>query len=344
MSDMPPDRVCELSANENPSPPSPRVIAAIAEASRQLNRYPEGEDDALRAAVAAALGRGVTPEHVLTGASGSDVLELIARVHLNPGDEAIVCPPAFSVYAPQIRRQRAQVVSVPLDPRTFACETDAVLRAVTSKTRMLYLCNPGNPTGVVIPAATLDTLLDRLPADVVVVADEVYAHYVAHPQFPDSLGQVLVGRPLIVVHSFSKAYALAGLRLGYAVSSPAVVKRIAAARRKFHLGRLEIAAGIAALSDQEFVRASVDLVHRELPFFYETFRRLGLTYWPSDANFVLFRAPGDAHTLQQTLSTHGVRVRTTDGNGLPGHLRVTVGLVNENRRFAAALEEALSCA
>jgi histidinol-phosphate aminotransferase len=146
------------------------------------------------------------------------------------------------------------------------------------------------------------------------------------------------------VHSFSKAYALAGLRLGYAIAPPEIARRIAAVRRKFHLGRLELAAGLAALEDSAFVRESVALVHDELPRFYDTFRRLQLTYWPSDGNFVLFRAPGDAAALQQALLASGVRVRTTDGNGLAGHLRVTVGWPEENRRFAAALEQVLSCA
>lgn len=335
--------VCDLSANENPSAPSPRVLAAIAEAARQLNRYPEHDDDVLRAAVASTLGRGLTPDHVLTGSSGSDVLELVARVHLDAGDEAIICPPTFTVYAPQIKRQRATVVEVPLDPTTFACDATAVLRAVTARTRLVYLCNPGNPTGVVIPAATVDRLLDRLPPEVLVIADEVYFQYVTSPDFPDSIGHVLANRRVVVVHSFSKAYALAGLRLGYAIAPPDVARRTAAARRKFHLGRLDVAAGVAALSDQAFVRDSVALVHRELPVFYAAFARLQISYWPSDANFVLFRAPGDASRLQRALLARGVRIRTTDANGLPGHLRVTVGVPDENRRFVAALEDALSC-
>ena len=336
--------ICDLSANENPSTPSPRVLAAIAAAAERLNRYPDREDDELREAVATALGRGLTPEHVLTGASGSDVLELIARVHLDHGDEAIVCPPTFTVYAPQIQRLRATVIKVPLDPRTFACDVDAVLDAVTARTRIVYVCNPGNPTGVIVPSSAVERLLDRLPESVLVLADEVYFQYVTSALYPDSIGHVLSSRSVIVVHSFSKAYGLAGLRLGYAIAAPPVAQRIAAARRKFHLGRLDVAAGVAALSDTAFVRNSVALVHRELPGFYEAFDRLRLTYWRSDANFVLFKAPGDAAALQRALLERGVRIRTTDGNGLPGHLRVTVGLPEENRRFLSALVEAVSCA
>jgi histidinol-phosphate aminotransferase len=344
MSDGRASDICDLSANENPSAPSPRVLAAIAAAAQRLNRYPDREDEELREAVANALGRGLTPEHVLTGASGSEVLELIARVHLDHGDEAIICPPTFTVYAPQIQRLRATVIKVPLDPRTFACDVDAVLDAVTARTRIVYVCNPGNPTGVIIPSSAVERLLDRLPANVLVLADEVYFQYVTSARYPDSIGHVLSGRSMIVVHSFSKAYALAGLRLGYAIAAPPVTHRIAAARRKFHLGRLEVAAGVAALSDTAFVGDSVALVHRELPSFYAAFDRLRLTYWRSDANFVLFRAPGDAAALQQALLEKGVRIRTTNGNGLPGHLRVTVGLPAENRRFLFALDEVVSCA
>jgi histidinol-phosphate aminotransferase len=344
VSSQPPAAVCDLSGNENPSAPSARVIAAITQAAQRLNRYPAGEDDELRDAVAATIGRGLTPDHVVTGSSGSDVLELIARVHLSPTDEAILCPPTFTVYAPQIGRQGATAVAVPLDAATFACDVDAVLAAVTPRTRVLYLCNPGNPTGVAIPRSAVNRMIDALPSHVTLVADEVYFQYVTTPGFPDSIGHVLANRPVIVVHSFSKAYALAGLRLGYAIAPPEIARRIAGARRKYHLGRLELAAGLAALGDQEFVRQSVALVHEQLPLFYDAFRRLKVTYWPSNANFVLFQAPGDAGALQQALVARGVRIRTTDGNGLAGHLRVTVGLPEENRRFAAALAEVLSCA
>lgn len=309
-----------------------------------LNRYPDREDDVLRDAVASHVGRGLTPAHVFTGSSGSDVLELIARALLEPGDEVVVSQPTFQVYASTARHEQARVVAVPLDPVSLRLDVDAVLGAVTPTTRLIYLCNPGNPTGVVVPAADVDRLLAGLPERVVLVADEVYVHYVTSPDFPDSIGHVLAGRPVVVVHSFSKAYALAGLRLGYAVTTPDLAASIAGVRRKFHLGRLDVAAGVAALSDQAFVRKAADLVHRELPSFYDTFRRLGVTYWPSDANFVLFRPPGDAGELVRQLATRGVMVRTTDANGMPGHVRVTVGLPDENRRFAQALEEWLACA
>lgn len=344
MSAIPSAAVTELSANENPSPPSPRVAAAVVEALAHLNRYPEGEDAALREAVAGHLGRGLTPAHVVTGSSGSDVLELIARALLAPGDEVVVSQPTFQVYASTARRQQARVVTVPLDPVSLACDVDAVLGAVTPATRLVYLCNPGNPTGVVVPDASVEALLAGLPPRVVLVADEVYVHYVTSSAFPDSIGQVLAGRPVVVVHSFSKAYALAGLRLGYAVTRPDLAVTIGGVRRKFHLGRLDVAAGIAALADQDFVRTSVALVHEELPRFYDAFRRLGLTFWPTDTNFVLFRAPADANELVRALAARGVKVRTTDGNGLPGHVRVTVGRPDENQRFVAALEAVLACA
>jgi len=342
MSDPRREALCDLSANENPSPPSDHVVAAVAAAMRGINRYPEREDDQLREAVARHLGRGVTPAQVVTGASGSEALELAARALLEPGDEAIVCPPTFTVYAPTIRRQHAQVVEVPLDHETFALDVDAVLRAVTPRTRLVYVCNPGNPTGVMVPASAFDALLAALPPRVVVVADEVYADYVRRTDFPDSLGHVMAGTSVLVVHSFSKAYALAGLRLGYLVAAPETAAAIARVRRKFHLSRLDVAAGVAALEDQEFVGRSVALVHQELPFFYETFRRLGVRCWPTEGNFVLFRPRGDAGEVQRALAARGIRVRPTEGNGLPGHIRVTVGLPEENRRFLQALDEVIA--
>jgi histidinol-phosphate aminotransferase len=342
MSDERSAPICDLSANENPSPPSPAVVAAVVGAMQRINRYPDREDEDLRAAVAGRIGRGLTGAHVFTGASGSDVLELVARALLEPDDEAIICPPTFTVYRSTLTHQDTFVVEVPLDSESFGLDVDAVLAAVTPRTRLVYVCNPGNPTGVTIPASAVESLLAGLPPRVVVIADEVYHDYVDNPAFPDSIGHALAGRSVVVVHSFSKAYALAGLRLGYGVTTPGLAEAIARMKRKFHLGRLEVAAGVAALADQAFVETSVALVREERPFFYETFDRLGLRYWPSDANFVLVRPRGDAAEVQRALMARGVRVRTTDGNGLPGHLRVTVGLPEENRRFARALEAVLA--
>jgi histidinol-phosphate aminotransferase len=338
------DRPCELANNENPAGPSTRVLAAIADELPNLHRYPDATDAVLRTALAARFGRGLTVDHFFAGASGSDVLELVARALLEPDDEVIVCPPTFPVYATTARRERARVVEVRLEPGTFAHDVEAIARAVTPRTRLVYICNPGNPTGVAMPAVAFSALLDALPPEAVVVADEVYAHYVTSSEFPDSIGAVLAARPIVIVHSFSKVYGLAGLRLGYGVAPPALVARIARFHRRYHLGRLELVAGVAALADEAYVRASVERALTGRRQLCEGFERLGVVFWPSQANFVLMRPAVDAEEVCRKLADRGVRVRSTAANGLPGHVRVSIGLPAENTRLLEALDEVLSCA
>lgn len=334
----------DLRSNESPLAPPESVRAAIAAEIGNLNRYPARQDEALPAALAARFGRGLTPGHFLPALSGSDVLELIGRAHLAPGDEAIITSPTFPVYARTIRLLGATLVDVPLRPGSFEPDVDRIVAAVTPRTRLVFLCNPGNPTGVILPAAATEHLLDRLPPSVLTVIDEVYHHFVSRSDFPDAVGAVLAGRRAVVVHSFSKAYGLAGLRLGYAIAEPELITAIGRHRRDYHLSRLHVAGGLAALEARDYIRELVALVDEGRRYLAGELGRLGLHTWPSQTNFVLVRAPGDARELQQALQARGILVRTTDGNGLPGHLRVTVGLPGENRAFVEALAEVLRSA
>ena len=334
------DAFIDLSANESPLPPSPAVLAAIAHEASQLNRYP-ARDERLAVALASHYGRGLSPEHVVAAASGSEVLELLARAHLSPGDEAVISTPTFPVYAKTIARQGATIVDAPLDPDTFTCDIERILEAITDRTRLLYLCNPGNPTGVMMTGPACDALLAVLPSHVTLVIDEVYHHFVARTDFPDAVQYVLDGRPVVVVHSFSKVFGLAGMRLGYGMAPPATIERLARYKLDFHLGRLAVAAGIAALGDADYRRRVVDVVKSGKEYLYGELGRLRVPFWYSETNFVLIR-PADASDTHGALLKRGIRVRPTDGNGLPGHLRVTVGLPEENRHFIDALEAVLA--
>ena len=331
--------ILDLSANECPLPPSEAVIEAITRELAQLTRYPD-RDDPLPAAIAEYHGRGLTAGHIFTAASGSEVLELIARTYLAPGSEAIICSPTFPVYKTTSDLQRATLVDVPLEPGTFGHNVDAIVAAVTDRTRLLYVCNPGNPSGVTMSAAQVTALLDALPPLVTVVLDEVYYHFVERDDFPDSIGYVLAGRPVILVHTFSKAYGLAGMRLGYGIASPAVAAQVAAFKRVYHLARVASAAGIAALGDRDYVARLLAIVREGKQYLYRELDRLGIDFGRTETNFVLIRAPRPG--LHRRLQERGIRVRPTEGNGLPGYVRVTVGLPDENRRFIEALESVLS--
>jgi histidinol-phosphate aminotransferase len=329
----------ELGANENPLGPSPRVRDAILRELDRLHRYPPG-DEALRTALAASHGGGLTAGHFVTAASGSEVIELISRAFLERGDEIILSTPTFVVYAPMAERQGAAVVDVALDPHDFSLDVDRVLSAVTPRTRLLYVCNPGNPTGVMAPHADVMRLLTHLPPHVTLVSDEVYADYVDDPDFPDTTAALLADQRVIVIRSFSKVFGLAGLRLGYAFAPPAIIERLARFLRPYHLGRLALVAGIAALEDTEHVRRTIELAHRGRRLLYDELSALGVDVWKSQANFVMVRPP-DGEAMLQALARQGIRARSTRKNGLPGALRVTAGLDTENERFLDAFANAL---
>lgn len=332
----------ELGANESPLGPSPKVLEAIQRAAHVLNRYPPRGDERVRDALARHHGRGLSPDHFFTACSGSEGLELIARALLQPDDEVVICSPTFRAYGVFARLCKARVVDVPLDRTTFAHRIEAIVAAITPRTRFVVICNPNNPSGVVMPAADQTRLLAELPEHVEILVDEAYADFVTRPDFPDSIGSVLEGRRVIVVRTFSKAYSLAGLRLGYGLARPDLCHRISSLRRAFHLSRLHIEAALAALGDQDHVRQVVALAHSGRRYICAELDRLHLKYWPSDANFVMIEPPTPSERIEESLRRRGIRVHPTDSNGLRGCLRVTVGLPEANHAFIAALEEALN--
>lgn len=330
-----------LHYNENPLGPSPLVMDRIRAHLAGLSLYPPRDDEALRKRLAEFFGRGVTPAHLFSTYSGSEALDLIARVFLAPGDEVIVCGPTFHVYARTAAWQGAKVVDVPLDGEDFSVRIDAVMRAVTARTRLVYLGNPNNPTGSIVTRDDMDRLHLGLPGSVTVVSDEVYHHFVTHPDYPDTPADAVAGRNVIVLHSFSKVYGLAGLRVGVVLSRPDIVERLAGLRRTFHLGSLEMVAAVAAIGDQDHVAQSVALAEQGKKTLYAAFDRLGVTCWPSEGNFVLFRTPVPADELAARMAERGILVGSGSRFGLTHGIRVSVGLPDANQAFISALEHIL---
>lgn len=338
MSNMP----YRLHYNENPLGPSPAVLARIRDHLAGLSLYPHRDDEVLRNCLAAFYGRGVTPAHLFSTYSGSEALDLIARVYLEPGDEVIVCSPTFHVYARTAAWQGAKVVDVPLDEEDFSVRVDAVIGAVTDRTRLVYLGNPNNPTGSIVTRDDMERLHAGLPDRVALVTDEVYHHFVTHPDYPDSLADVAAGRNVIVLHSFSKVYGLAGLRVGVAISRPDIIERLARLRRTFHLGSLEMEAAMAAIGDQAHVEQSVALAERGKKRLYAAFDRLRIRYWPSEGNFILFRTPILADDLAARVAEGGILVGSGSRFGLTHSIRVSVGLPDANQAFISTLERTLA--
>ncbi len=327
-----------LHYNENPLGPSPVVMARIRDHLAGLSLYPHRDDEALRDSLAAFYGRGVTPAHLFSTYSGSEALDIIARVYLEPGDEVIVCGPTFHVYTRTAEWQGAKTVDVPLDGEDFSIRVDAVLGAVTDRTRLVYVGNPNNPTGSIVTRDDMELLHEGLPDRVTLVSDEVYHQFVTHPDYPDSLAAAAAGRNVIVLHSFSKVYGLAGLRVGVAIARPDIIDRLARFRRTFHLGSLEMEAAIAAIEDQDHVAQSVSLAARGKKRLYAAFDRLKIKYWPSEGNFILFQTPMPADELAARMADRGILVGSGSRFGLSHGIRVSIGLPEANEAFLSALE------
>jgi histidinol-phosphate aminotransferase len=332
--------VIKLASNESPLGPSPWVIAAMQQAAAGLNRYPPMGDECLRIALAEVVGCGTTPDHFVTGNGGCDVLSMLAASFMQAGDECIICRPTFPVYEITARRVGAKMVYADLD-EDFRYDVETILDAITAQTRLVYICSPNNPTGSTITAAQMETLVNNVPDHVLIVADEVYHHFAQNEERPDTLQYVLQEKNVVILHSFSKAYSLAGLRLGYAIAPPAIAQYLSRARESFHLNQMVFVAGLAALADKTHLEKNVTLTLAGRAWLFAKLVELGLPVWNSQANFILFKPPFPAALVSERLLQRGVIVRPMTQFYLPTHLRVTVGSQEENERFITALQASL---
>ena len=326
----------KLASNENPLGPSPRATAAIATALGELHRYPEGGCHYLREAVAARLE--VAPETLLFGNGSNELIELIVRTFLQPGETALMADQAFVVYRLIVQAAGGRSVAVPL--RDYTHDLEAIAAAITPQTRIVFLANPNNPTGTIFHRAEWERFLARVPDDRLIVMDEAYAEFVEDPEYPQSLAAVRAGRPVIVLRTFSKLYGLAGLRVGYGVARPDLIDLMNRVRQPFNVNSLAQIGACAALGDHQHVERTRACNREGMQRLRTECERLGCEVVPSWANFLLIRV-GRGAALYEELLRQGVIVRPMDGYGFPDHVRVTVGTEAENRRFVAALEKCL---
>ncbi len=326
----------DLSANENPFGPSEHAIRAIAAGASRVHRYPDGDGARLKAVLGKALA--VEAGQIVLGNGSCEVIELTARALLGAGDEAVLGWPSFPAYRSIIARTGASAVLVPL--AQWAYDLDAMAERITERTRLVILANPNNPTGLALGGAALAGFLDRLPEGVVVIVDEAYGEYVWQPDFADALGQVRQGRPLMVTRSLSKAYGLAGLRLGFGVAPAPLARRVDGLRQHFNTGCLAQDAAIAAFGDRDHLARCVALTAANRHWLAERLAGLGLTVPPSQANFLVVRV-GNGREVFERLRSMGVLVKALDAVGLNDCIRVSVGRHEENERFVRALEAVL---
>ncbi|NTV10276.1 MAG: histidinol-phosphate transaminase [Zoogloea sp.] len=326
------ESIVKLASNENPLGMSPRALVAASAALADLARYPDGNGFELKDALCRRFGVGMS--QVVLGNGSNDVLELAARAFLVPGTSAVYSQFAFAVYPIAVQEAGATGIEVPA--RDFGHDLDAMLAAIRPDTRIVFIANPNNPTGTFIPGAELESFLNRMPRDVLVVLDEAYTEYLAPAQRYDSIAWIARFPNLLVSRTFSKAYGLAGLRVGYGLGVPEVIDLLNRVRQPFNVSSVALSAAAAALEDADFLAKSFELNQAGMRQLTEGFASLGLEWIPSAGNFVAFKA-GDAARINLALLKRGVIVRPIAGYGMPQWLRVSIGLPEENARFLEAL-------
>jgi len=340
-----PASIVKLASNENPRGPSPKAMEAAQAAAAAVHRYPDGNGTSLRQALAAR--HSVEPDAITLGNGSNDVLDLVARTFLAPGRNAVFARHAFAVYpiATAIAGAAARVAAPrPADDpdAPYGHDLEAIAERIDGDTRVVFLANPNNPTGTWVDHAALDRFLARVPEHVIVVVDEAYAECVDATAFPEAAARLPDHGNLVVTRSFSKVYGLAGLRCGYAVSSPAIADLLNRVRHPFNVNAVALAAAEAALADSAFLTESVAINQAGRVQLASGFRAQGLEPIPSQANFVSVDVGRPAQPVFEALLPRGLIVRPVGGYELPNHLRVTVGTEADNERVLAALEEVLA--
>jgi histidinol-phosphate aminotransferase len=328
--------IIKLASNENPLGVSPKARAAIKKAIAGLGRYPDGNAFDLKAALARRYG--VPADCIVVGNGSNDLLEMAAAVFLAPGRSAVYSQHCFAVYPLATQSRGARSIVVPA--RNYGHDLPAMLAAIAADTRLVFIANPNNPTGTFVPGAELESFVARVPREVAVVVDEAYAEYLPRGLRYDSVSWLGKYPNFILTRTFSKVYGLAGLRVGFGLMQAGVADLLNRVRQPFNVNSLALAAATAALGDGKFVAKSTRMNRSGMAVLERRFKRLGIEYIPSSANFITFRVPR-AGEVYDRLLRRGVIVRPVAGYGMPEHLRVTIGTPKENERFLEALAAAL---
>lgn len=330
------EKVVKLASNENPFGTSPKVKEALQAAVTDLEYYPDGGAKDLKAAIAAF--HQIPTEHILVGAGLDDVIQIISRAVLNAGDEIIVADPTFSQYELHAVVEGAKVVKIPVNDQTGEMDLNAMLQAITPKTKIIWLCNPNNPTGTYLPQNQIRDFVAQVPQEVLVISDEAYQDFVTKEIESTSLPVVDDYPNLLVMRTFSKVYGLAALRIGYAIVPLGLMSAFEIVRPPFNTSTIAQKAGIEALADQEFVLRTVAINHEEREKWEHFLEARGLFYYKSQANFIYFDTKQDSTQLAHELMKRGYIVRA----GLrPQWLRVTLGYANDNAKVREILAELL---
>lgn len=330
--------IIKVASNENELGPSPLAVEAMREAIPEMHRYPDGGSFHLKRKLADRLG--VAPDQLLFGCGSNELIVFLCHVFVGPGTNLVMGAEAFAVYFLAAALYEGSVVSVPMPGHVH--DLDAMLAAITPATRLVAVCNPNNPTGTVVAPEAIDAFIDRLPEHVVAIFDEAYFELMPDEQKPDVLKHIRAGKEnIIVLRTFSKAYGLAGLRIGYAVAHAELIGLLNKVRQPFNISAMAQAAAMAALDDVAHIVETRRMVFQGLEFFARELPKLGIETVPSGANFILCKT-GHGRDVFLQLQKRKVIVRPMDPYGLPDHIRITIGTPSQNRAVLAALRAVLA--
>lgn len=331
------DDIIKLASNENPLGPSPKALEALKNTLNNIHIYPDSNNFNLKRKIVALTGHD--ERGILVGNGSDEILKLLAEAFLSPGDEIIFADPSFSEYEFTATIMGAKSVKVPVTD--FKHDLEAMLKAVTDKTKIIYICNPNNPTGTIVTADELEKFMNAVPEDVLVVFDEAYIEYVDNPNYASGIKYVNAGRNAIVLRTFSKIFGLAGLRVGYGLTTVEIAGAIERVTEPFNVNLLAQTAATAALDDTEHLENSRKINKAGKEYLYQEFTAMGLKYVETEANFIFVDVGQDCKEVFNKLLRMGVIIRTGDIFGYPTFIRVTIGNPEENQRFISALKKAL---
>ena len=326
--------VIKLASNENPLGASRMAIDAIKEyMDKKVHRYPDGGGFYLRRALAKKWG--VSMESVILGNGSNEIIELLIRTLVSPGDNAVTSENTFSVYRLIMTAANGSIITVPMKDERF--DLKAIAGKRNSRTRLVFIANPNNPTGTMVTAPEMKNFMNSVPHDVMIVFDEAYAEYVTSDQYPDSLSYLKDGRNVTILRTFSKIYGLAGLRIGYGLTTVEIADMMNRVRQPFNTNALAQVGALAALEDVSHIEESRRINNEGKEYLYKEFHSMGINYIPTEANFIYFRAGDDGRAIFNAMLKDGIIIRHMGG----ANLRVTIGLPEENRKFVAALTKVL---
>ena len=334
-------KIYKLSSNENQLGASPKAIEAIKNNIESLSKYPDNSDDRLREALEHYYGGQLTADQFLTTNSGVANIELIIRGFMDEGDECIFSNPAFGPYHEFPVKVGAKSIDVPLLGDDFLLDVKGILNAINEHTRLIFITSPNNPTGTHIPKRQIDQLIAGIPDHVILVFDEVYFQFADAENFIRPLPYVLEGKNVIGINSLSKAYGLAGLRIGYSYSTPQISTYLGQLRIPFMINSLTLEGAMAALEDDDFIQETVKFIHREKAFLYEQFDTLGIKYWKTQANFILTQPDMNPVEFEEKMLSEGIMVRPVAGFGAPKCVRITIGTREGNEALIAGWKKIL---